>query len=147
MIFRGIGRYRVKPSVKSTFATKIGQCPIGADKRILRDVLRLGVIVHIARDDREHLVLILSDQRIECRLLASLNAPHQFKIGLCLTHAQRSGSGWRCDHRRERQGARGARILEKIDWHRARSPGGFGRRDQRPGTKFTAVRPEVPDHD
>src|SRR5690625_6010318 len=80
MVFRGIDGNPVQPGIEGAIATEIAQGAISLDKSLLRDVLNLGMVAHIAAYDGKDLVLILKHEQIERAFVTFLYARYQLLV-------------------------------------------------------------------
>src|SRR5690554_3183276 len=87
MILRRIDGNAVHPRIESTFCAELAERPIGFDKSLLGNILHLGMILHVASDQTQNLVLIFFHQQIECSGIAFLCTLHQLLVGFPVTHS------------------------------------------------------------
>src|SRR5690625_7072459 len=80
MVFRGIDGNPVQPGIEGAIATEIAQGAISLDKSLLRDVLSLGMVAHIAAYDGKDLVLVLKYEQIARALVTFLHARYRLLV-------------------------------------------------------------------
>ncbi len=81
-VLGGVDRDPIQPCIERAVAAKRGQRPIRLEKRLLGDILGFGGIVHEAAHQLQHPMLVFQHQQVERRLVARLNAPDQFLVGV-----------------------------------------------------------------
>ena len=90
-----VDRNAIQPRVKRTVAAKRSERPVGLEEGFLGDVLRLGGVVNEAAHQLQHPVLVLQHQQVERGLVAGLDPPNQFLVGVVLRHRPASSGSER----------------------------------------------------
>ena len=80
MIPGGIESDAVQPSIEGTLPAKFRQRPERPYKGFLGNILNFVGIVEVPPDEAEHLVLVAREQQFKRRLVAPLEATHEFAI-------------------------------------------------------------------
>lgn len=85
MVLCRIDGNAVQPGIESTFTPKIRQRPVGLDERLLSHIQGFAVIINIAPDQTDDLVLVLFYQQIKSALVTCLYSLYQFLVSSRLT--------------------------------------------------------------
>ncbi len=86
VVLGGIDSNLVQPGIELAFATKRTDGPVGSDECFLGNILALGPVADVARDQRHDLVLILAHKQVIGAGIALLDAFNQHAIRFCFAH-------------------------------------------------------------
>ena len=86
MVLRRIDCNPVQPGIERAIPTKPSDSPICFNKNLLRDIFNVTGIIDISSNQIGHLVLILSNQQIERRIVTGLHPLYDGEIDAWLIH-------------------------------------------------------------